>query len=1122
MRSKDTSIEDIIQVSNDLLDDNLDVYLPNKVIFVFELLCDRLGDNKSKKYRVDPEIWLLFNKTWTLLDSQPKIRNRTFQGLKFGEALASALSHTGSSKQFLETITTTINFVRFNSVISNNVFEFSLDILTQYLELLYKISNELEEEEVSIKVNGISSFLQSIISTEKISKKFTTNFASTSLPSILRLSEARQQQYPQLLALIKKILLSKEQQESLIPNLVSLINTKPSTGAIVNYYRIIIDTISKNDIETAEKMFTLITEKHPTASEQLLGYLSSIKRTLSQTFLDSIIDKEFSNNQQNWNLVSSVVQLDIEIGIKNSEKIMTSLEEQDYEEDLKLGEQLVNSFIRARELVNFFELWLKVIKTNSTSRWLKPEFTEIVSNNIHVLSFSQLKTLIDLLLSSDVDVAELTLLNTVVQGLFKTQDTVLVQQARGLFSPIWTINQDQDQLWYLKFQLLCLYEDILDSSGFEKIIKESKSPKHISHYYTLFRVREIFEYDISPVASKFLSFLKKSKQSSEILQTVFTRWFVLINLLFTSEQIEQIVDLLLSDVNSASKIFENDLLFEQQKITEALIDQISSSFSDKKADKSFGIQVLKLIPIQCYPRRLKSLILDQLVDEVLSKHSSNKQIILETIQHILQTPTFRSKIESDISTIFKIVDTFPETNLFEKIWPHYIQQIKETTSQDFISSIIDHVTQSFSQGKSNKLSSSFYIGFTILSNPPSTDASNVLKLKSAFVNASKRLLNSFIDKSKGKNLEISWLLNVLYQLNLSVEDFKLLKPSIQNFGKQLTEGDNVAKTNIFLLFSKFPQTGDFSIEYFEALYIVLRDSGISSEELLKGLGNVVSSLTQEEFSKSFKVLIESFNEHSDNSLYFVEILSIHWKFFQRDSPDSIKFFINSLSTVLLNFHKISHSQGLIHILNSIKTLLVEKTWIITQYGLELIITLLSKTADSLLISNNIHSEEIYQSLTTTLSTILLIQRYRLSNRHHLIISLFKSLLACLSKRQHNEILSSSINAGEKFSRVLTNLCEPSQHSFKEASNGLNSSTSLAKKALRKHLPVLLLSYIYFALKYSFNSHVREAILPGVFSMFDVFSQDELVLVSTSLDYSGRTYYRSLYDDYKKIGKWKTD
>lgn len=45
-------------------------------------------------------------------------------------------------------------------------------------------------------------------------------------------------------------------------------------------------------------------------------------------------------------------------------------------------------------------------------------------------------------------------------------------------------------------------------------------------------------------------------------------------------------------------------------------------------------------------------------------------------------------------------------------------------------------------------------------------------------------------------------------------------------------------------------------------------------------------------------------------------------------------------------------------------------------------------------------------------------------------------------------------------------------------------------------------------------------MPGIYSMFTVLSQNELRVVNDSLDYGGKAFYKTLYNDYKDHGKWK--
>ncbi|CCH43626.1 Nucleolar pre-ribosomal-associated protein 2 [Wickerhamomyces ciferrii] len=1117
LRSKDTSIDEVVQVGYELLQGQLNVYLPNKKSFVFELLCDRLSDVKTKKFRTQSSIWSLLYYTWCELDDEPKLRNRIFQNLKFGEALVDGLSHVDNDISFINALSDIMNATRLASLIGSNTLEYSIDILSKYLEIIQNIKENLSDAELGNHIHTITSFYQTIISAENLNKKYILKFASIALPIILQLSASihnteNNKQHTELLSIIKKVLLNKEQKENLIPNLEALLKSKPTNESLVLYYDILLDTISKDDIKTAEKLFTLITNKTPGITSLLLKSLSNLKRTLSQSFLDDIIIKEFDNKTQDWNLILSVIQLDIEIGIKHAEQIFISLDSQKNENWLKLGEQLLNCFIRAREFLNFFKLLRKIlIETEYSSYWSSIEFSDLISQNVYVLSITEMNKLTESIFQGEQtpNKADYILLNSIVQGLFNTQDITLVEQSKNLLKPIWEINDDDEELWRLKYQILCLYEDILDQDSISTVVEKSGNPSSLNQFYLLFRIREIFEYDFRPIVENFLKFLEReSKNNSNIFQIILNRWFVLINEFFQPLEITKFCELIFSVPNDdLNKLFENDYLFEQQKLTEGFIEYISKSLDSKKSSNSLQkIEILAKFPIQCYPKRIKHVILDQLV-EILFKSStsqSQNEIILNSIKHIISTsPTFKSKIEIDLTTIFKFVEKNPNSDIFNKVWNHHYQQRKEVSSSKIINELIQKCVQKLSKNNQN-LSSSFYISFIILKNSSSNEI-DTDQLLNSFISASKTLFHEFIKSDSPKSIkDITWLLGSFAELNLSFQDFQSLKPLILKFSSKLnnTNDDLIinAKINIFKLFCQYFNESD-DIKYFESLYIVLREQGGVKDELLTSLSFVFGKLSNNVFIHGFNHLLYSIDQ-DELMVYNSEILGLYWKFFKREDNNVINDFVRSISKILLNFNKFIHSESIINVLISIRSILLEKTWIINQYGLELILSLLSRVSDSLILENNEFSELIYQNLTLTLSNILLIHRFRLSNRHHILLNLFKSLLLNLSKVNPIRKLPYSIKNADSMSRVLNNLCEPPINFKDQNSNSLTSSNSLVKKSLRKYLSTLLCSFIFFNLKYSYDSHIREILLPGIFNIFDVLSQNELILVNTLLDNSG--------------------
>ncbi|GME84866.1 unnamed protein product [[Candida] boidinii] len=115
---------------------------------------------------------------------------------------------------------------------------------------------------------------------------------------------------------------------------------------------------------------------------------------------------------------------------------------------------------------------------------------------------------------------------------------------------------------------------------------------------------------------------------------------------------------------------------------------------------------------------------------------------------------------------------------------------------------------------------------------------------------------------------------------------------------------------------------------------------------------------------------------------------------------------------------------------------------------------------------------------------------------------------------------------------MSNLCEPSgsfvsgsSHSTSDSSASavaLTSTMSTLKARLRKSLPSVILNYISLAVRYNMNLEIKEIVVDSLFLIFDVLTMNELKLINSSLDSQGRTLFKSVYDDYKKYGKWRED
>ncbi|ODV73731.1 ribosome biogenesis protein URB2 CYBJADRAFT_167739 [Cyberlindnera jadinii NRRL Y-1542] len=1097
LRSKTTTVEEIVKVSNQLLDDELAVYLPNAVKFVFELLVDRL--NGKTAFRCEGSVWTLFNKTWRMLNTESKFRNRTFQRLRFGEVFSTGVAGIVPSAESCETVTETLYLVRSESSLFNSQ-DHAVQILGNYLTLLDKVEGVNYEQ----SIKEVVLFFKSAVSVEKYSEKFINLFVINALPIILDFIHSKESSSP-LVPLLKRIILSNQNLDHLEQNIDLLLKQEVSPNGMAQMYTLVVDCLSKNDTEKMQKIFTKIVQQYPTLSGNLLECILNTKRTLSHDFLLNIFERELANSEQNWDLVKAVFKLDIEIVTQQAERIMKLLDnssnkycDEDY---LSVGTEIVNAYIRARDLESFFKIWTSLLTAKSI--WSSNEFRDVVSRSVLSLSSTQLKSIITTLLNMDSD-SKFISLATLTQGLFSVKDKIVLNDAREILKHVFDI--EIDYAWEVKYYLLCLFEDIVPMMELKKIANGKLKVSSEYQFHTLFRIRELTDFNTEQLASLFVKFVK-SNPSSNILEMTFERWSVLINEILETEQMGQLVDELLSKQELTLIALRNPQIYECLTIIETIVSKITKRIQSSKELTSFDSIVLEQIPIQCYPKSTKIPLLNALSRKCLS---SKQEEHLVPILHILQTPTFKSDIESDVSLIDKMVQTFPDSSFFNTIWKQRYANLKDDENLTFMKTLMNYVSERLTNVKD--VSSIMHIAFVMLSNAP--DQLDLSHLQSQFIECSKDILTCQLkETSFDETHDISWILQALYKLDVDASNFDKLYTLLLSFGESIQASNHVeAKRNLFLVLVKYRKLGS-SFEFFESLYIILREQGIQRDDMIGGLAYLLKSLDADSFNNSLENAINS--KATD---YVIEVVTCHWGFLQRSNNKSQELFVKSLSSFASNITNIA-SGSLEGILISLKSLLVEKSWVFSQYAVELVFVFLSRAVDHLDLSSS-KSEDCFTLITLCASNILLFHRHRLTNRHHIVISLFNSLLKSLTRRSSPSVLQSSVTAAESYQRLLSNLCEPTQS--KSSSDDSLTSTLDIKKSVRKHIYILLLTYINLSLKFTFEASVREALLPGIFGIFDLVSNDELLLVSTSLDYSGRSYYKTLYEEYKKVGKWQAD
>ncbi|ODV97178.1 hypothetical protein PACTADRAFT_32661 [Pachysolen tannophilus NRRL Y-2460] len=1242
LRSKDIVVQQLIEISNGLLDDEYSSVLPNKVDFIFELLVDRLNDFKGnfKDFKLNYEIWLLFIKNWSNFSEEVvSQRNKIFKLLKISDIVEFVLKEIanddntkiGDRVKLLDSIMQMCDLVLSQLYLTITV-EQGLNILQNYVRIIHQ--NTFNFQNVSRWTITINKMYNVSVSDKRITQKFTNEFSSRCLFGILRIisdNKIDETSKRILESIILETVLNKDNISFFkinVKTFLSILATETDTESSMLYlYKLAVWRI--NDVNVLQEVFILISDKFPTILTTLMSYLLALNRTLSKDFLSQLIEKCFiSTDSNNYKLVSQILELNLELGVRFADKIFDLFILDGKNLDLniffEISSKVINCFARMRELEKLYEIWLGLIPINY-NLFANDKFISLVSRETTSFSDSQLLNLLNITLLPKLSIETdrqqeeeekendngsgdlkykvdqcLIALITIVQSLFNSNQQRVNYLKPALFA---ALSSEIDlysyshktilSFWRLKYLILCLYNDDdfeelnieelgskVTESWLESVSQGKDRNQYI--YFTLFRLRELSEISISPqLIDDFIKYISDNRDDIELLKISFDRWLVFFNLFFSRDQIRQIVKIVLEDVNKKNinqakeelwnQSFENEYIYEQHQIVQECIDQLIEIIAERKEPLLSYLELARKIPTQCFNRFDKIKLLNILYE--LSTKVGQPEIILKSLSiilNLLSQPTFKSNIESDIHKIYKLIEIAEESNndfilntildIFTNIWKHNLNQHSDKLNEEWISNLLQNLTEFFNKFEVNrmeaKLPPEYLVCFVILTNIPSDkkgiNREQLSNLSSNFAKSALSSLTTLVSNYNENEIvasSMSWLLRSLYEIDVDINNKQLfveMKVIVRDVGK-VTRSPTV-KSHLFLLLCKLLDSTITESLYLMSLYVVLKTENLGADitftDLDRGIENYLKKLDFDVFMDSLSSLLASFSEIEQNFDIYVSLLSIFLKnihFFKAKDVNtrSQKLLTSALSTVSTYHDKLmaqdddQDSKAILIVLNMLKSVLVDINWALTQYSFELIMSLVTKTIYSLQANLQIpNSTAIYVLSTQVVSNALLFHRFRLSGRHHLITSTFVPLMECLfiknNKKVFNESMNSnkgaifkSIDCATSFQRILSNLCEP-PNNLQNNSAQLNSSSSLIKKSLRKHLPVLLINYVNFQSKYKMDNKIREEVANGITVIFDVLSQDELIVISASLDFAGRTYFRNLYDDYKKFGKWRDD
>lgn len=211
---------------------------------------------------------------------------------------------------------------------------------------------------------------------------------------------------------------------------------------------------------------------------------------------------------------------------------------------------------------------------------------------------------------------------------------------------------------------------------------------------------------------------------------------------------------------------------------------------------------------------------------------------------------------------------------------------------------------------------------------------------------------------------------------------------------------------------------------------------------------------------------------------------------------------------------------------------VGKPSIISQWHIDSTLAAISKTSSHIAsVDQDRHAGLIFSSLCKLFNYVLVIHRTKLGGRYHLIIPALQSLLQNLfiSYRKNSPSIKPTTTSPPKlgkahaaaYSRLLTTICDPTLSSVTKRPrktrprHNLNDETKQARTIAGQHLQYLIMDFCTNQLQGRLEPELKAALIPGLYAIFDVMSQDVMRSVNAAMDSSCRSIFKGLYGDYRR-------
>jgi hypothetical protein len=223
-------------------------------------------------------------------------------------------------------------------------------------------------------------------------------------------------------------------------------------------------------------------------------------------------------------------------------------------------------------------------------------------------------------------------------------------------------------------------------------------------------------------------------------------------------------------------------------------------------------------------------------------------------------------------------------------------------------------------------------------------------------------------------------------------------------------------------------------------------------------------------------------------------------------------------------------------LSCISTILLTKTFLVTQYGLDTLLstltTMVSGQAPAL---SPKHAEFIFTRICQVINSTILLHRRKLGGRMHLLVALLQSLMTCLFTPHRYQTNSSrppwlpptttlGVEPTMAYTRILSTLCSPTTSSTTrhQASASLIDEKKKAKDYAGQYVSYLLLHYCSVQLQFSggLGPGVLEKLKQGLWSVMEIVDVEAMRGMNAGMDKGERVVWSSLWSEWHRVGKFR--